>query len=47
MTYFHVELDLTCPSDWNEKKVREYIERLCPSQEEKDSIEIVPKNDSH
>ena len=40
MTHFHVELDITCPSDWTEIKVREYIGRICPTKEEKDSIEV-------
>lgn len=27
MTYFHIEFDVTCPSDWDEAKAREWISR--------------------
>lgn len=40
MTYFHIELDLTCPSGWTEADVRAYIERICPTKGEKGSIQV-------
>ena len=40
MKHFHISLDLSCPSEWNEVRIREYVERCCLSSEDKHSIAI-------
>jgi hypothetical protein len=45
MTYFHVEMNLTCPSDWDEAKCRRYIERFVVTDEERSTISILTPAD--
>lgn len=40
MTHFHVELDLICPSNWDEDSVLKYVKRLTSSPQEWDTIKI-------
>lgn len=40
MTHFHISMTLTCPSDWDEAKCRNYVSRLATSQDERNSITV-------
>ena len=42
MNCYRVRLTLICPSDWTEQNCRSYIERICPTSEEKNSVSISP-----
>lgn len=44
MTHFHIEFEATCPSDYNEAKVQEWLNKLL-TPEERSTVCITPSAD--